>query len=159
MPELVERIDVEAPPERVWEVLTDWVGQGEWMVATDVETVGGPAQGVGGRLAARTGVPVPGGRHLGLLDTMVITKWDPPRLVEVQHTGRVIRGPGIFEIEPRGEHATFVWTERFYLPWGWFGVVLTPGWYAVRPFVRWGVRRSLRRFAAVAARPGGAAAR
>ena len=52
MPELVERIDVEAPPELVWEVLTDWVGQGEWMVATDVETVGGPAQGVGGRLAA-----------------------------------------------------------------------------------------------------------
>jgi hypothetical protein len=108
---------------------------------------------VGGRLAARTGLPLPNGRHLGLLDTMVITKWDPPRLVEVQHTGRVIRGPGIFEIEPRGAHATFVWTERFYLPWGWFGVVLTPGWYAVRPFVRWGVRRSLRRFAAVAARP------
>ena len=65
-------------------------------------------------------MPLPGGRHLGLLDTMVVTKWDPPRLVEVQHTGRVIRGPGIFEIEPRGEHATFVWTERFYLPWGWW---------------------------------------
>ncbi|WP_040337230.1 SRPBCC family protein [Candidatus Blastococcus massiliensis] len=159
MPELVERIDVEATPGRVWEVLTDWVGQGEWMVATDVQTVDGPAQGVGGRLVARTGLPLPGGRHVGLLDTMVITKWEPPRLVEVQHTGRVIRGPGIFEIEPRGEHATFVWTERFYLPWGWFGVFLTPGWYAVRPFVRWGVRRSLRRFAAVAARPGGTPAR
>ena len=149
MPELVERIDVEAPPERVWEVLTDWVGQGEWMVATDVETVGGPAQGVGGRLAARTGVPLPGGRHLGLLDTMVITKWDPPRLVEVQHTGRVIRGPGIFEIEPRGAHATFVWTERLYLPWGYLGEL---GWWLAKPFVRFGVRRSLTRFAAFARR-------
>lgn len=154
MPDLVERIDVDATPEQVWAVLTDWVGQGEWMVATDVRTVGGPAQGVGGRLVARTGLPLPGGRHVGLLDTMVITTWDPPRLVEVQHTGRVIRGPGIFEIEPRGEHATFVWTERFYLPWGPLGILAAAGWFVARPMVAWGVRRSLRRFAAVAARSG-----
>ena len=32
MPELVERIDVDAPPERVWAVLTDWERQGEWML-------------------------------------------------------------------------------------------------------------------------------
>ena len=36
VPELVERIDVDAPPEQVWAVLTDWVAQGEWMLATDV---------------------------------------------------------------------------------------------------------------------------
>ena len=75
-------------------------------------TVDGPAQRLHGRLAARTGLPLPGGRHVGVLDTMIITKWEPPRLVEVQHTGRIVRGPGIFEIEPRGEHSTFVWTER-----------------------------------------------
>ena len=33
MPELVERIDVDAPPERVWALLTDWERQGEWMLA------------------------------------------------------------------------------------------------------------------------------
>jgi Polyketide cyclase / dehydrase and lipid transport len=153
MPELVERIDVDAAPERVWEVLTDWAGQGAWMLATDVETVGGPAQGVGGRLAARTGLPLPGGRHLGLLDTMVITKWEPPRLVEVQHTGRVIRGPGIFEIEPRGELSTFVWTERLYLGWGPLGTVLEAGWVLLRPVVRFGIRLSLKRFARVAGGP------
>ena len=119
------------------------------MLATDVRTVDGPAQGVGGRLAARTGLPLPGGRHVGVLDTMVITKWEPPRLVEVQHTGRLIRGPGIFEIVPRGEHSTFVWTERLYLPYGYLGVV---GWYLVRPFAVLGIRWSLKRFAAVAAR-------
>jgi hypothetical protein len=151
MPELVERIDVDAPPERVWAVLTDWVGQGKWMLATDVETVGGPAVGVGGRLAARTGLPLPGGRHLGLLDTMVITKWDPLRLVEVQHTGRLIRGPGIFEIEPRGNASTFVWTERFYLGWGVLGRVAEAGWVLVRPLVAFGIRLSLKRFARVAA--------
>ncbi|SOE01365.1 SRPBCC family protein [Blastococcus haudaquaticus] len=149
MPELVERVDVDAPPEKVWATLTDWASQGEWMLATDVETVGGPAQGLHGRLAARTGIPLPNGRHLGVLDTMIITVWDPPRRVEVQHTGRLIRGPGIFEIEPRGDGSTFVWTERLYLPYGYVGVV---GWFLVRPFALFGIRKSLKRFAAVAAR-------
>ncbi len=151
MPELVETIDVDASPEQVWSALTDWERQGEWMVATDVRTVGGPAQGLHGRLAARTGLPLPGGRRVGVLDTMIITRWEPPRLVEVQHTGRLIRGPGIFEIEPRGEHSTFVWTERLHLPYGYLGQL---GWLLVRPFALLGIRLSLKRFAEAArARP------
>jgi hypothetical protein len=114
-----------------------------------VQTVGGPAKSLHGRLAARTGLPLPGGRHVGLLDTMIITKWEPPRLVEVQHTGRIVRGPGIFEIEPRGAHSTFVWTERLYLPYGYLGEL---AWWLAKPFVRFGVRRSLARFAAFARR-------
>jgi carbon monoxide dehydrogenase subunit G len=149
MPEVVERIDVDAPPERVWAVLTDWARQGEWMLATDVRTVGGPAQGVGGRLAARTGLPLPGGRRVGLLDTMVITKWEPPRLVEMQHTGRIVRGPAIFEVEPRDEGATVTWTERLYPPYGYLGEL---GWRLVRPAAVAGIRRSLRRLAETAAR-------
>ena len=43
MPDLVERIDVDAPPERVWALLTDWERQGDWMLATDVRTVGDSA--------------------------------------------------------------------------------------------------------------------
>ena len=145
MRELTERIDVEAPPERVWAALTDWTRQGEWMLATDVETVGGPAQGVKGRLAARTGLKLPGRRrHVGVLDTMVITEWQPPRRVVVQHTGRIVRGPGIFEVLPRGEHTTLVWTERLHLP---FGPVGRLGWPLARPFVALGLRMSLRRFA------------
>ncbi len=146
MPELTERIDVAAPPERVWAALTDWPRQGEWMVATDVRTVDGPAQGLHGRMAARTGVPLPGGRRLGVLDTMIITKWQPPHLVEVQHTGRIVRGPGTFEVLPRGEHSTVVVTEVWYLPYGLLGVV---GWALSRPLVVWGLRRSLQRFAAL----------
>ncbi|HEX2075455.1 MAG TPA: SRPBCC family protein [Geodermatophilus sp.] len=143
MPELVESVDIDAPPERVWAALTDWTRQGEWMLFTDVVTVGGDARGVGGRLAARTGVPVRG-RRIGVLDTMVVTEWDPPRRVVVQHTGRIVRGPGIFEIVPRDGCATFVWTERLYLPFGLLGML---GWPLVRPFMIAGVRLSLRRFA------------
>ena len=122
------------------------------MLATDVAH-----RRTGRRRAAAAGWPrapvcrCPGGRHVGVLDTMVITKWEPPRLVEVQHTGRLIRGPGIFEIEPRGEHSTFVWTERLYLPYGYLGEL---GWPLVKPFAVLGIRRSLKRFAAVAAGAG-----
>jgi hypothetical protein len=144
MAELIETVDVQAPPERVWAALTDWSRQGEWMLATDVTPVIGPARGVGGRLAATTGVGLPGGRRLGILDTMVITRWEPPTRVDVLHTGRFVRGSGIFEIRPRGEHATFVWTETLDLPLGALGRL---GWPGVRPVMRAGVRRSLRRFA------------
>jgi uncharacterized protein YndB with AHSA1/START domain len=147
MPELVETVAVDAPPERVWAALTDWVRQGEWMLATDVRTVDGPAQEVGGRLAARTGVPLPGGRHLGVLDTMLVTRWEPPHRVDVRHTGRVVRGTGVFEVRPRGTGSTFVWREVLDLPLGALGAA---GWPLVRPAMRAGVRLSLRRFAAFA---------
>ncbi len=149
MPDLVERIDVDAPPEKVWALLTDWERQGDWMLATDVRTVDGPAQRLHGRLAARTGLPLPGGRRIGVLDTMIITRWEPPRLVEVQHTGRIVRGPGTFEVLPRGEHSTVVVTETWYLPYGYLGVA---GWFLSRPAVVWGLRRSLQRLAELAER-------
>jgi uncharacterized protein YndB with AHSA1/START domain len=148
MPELTETVEVDAPAERVWAALTDWGSQGTWMLGTDVRTVDGPAQGVGGRLAARTGVPLPGGRHLGVLDTMVVTRWEPPARVDVRHTGRVVRGTGVFEVQARGQRSTFVWTEGLDLPLGILGRL---GWPLVRPLMRAGVRLSLRRFAAFAA--------
>jgi len=147
VPDLVERIDVDAPPERVWALLTDWERQGDWMLATDVRTVDGPAQRLHGRLAARTGLPLPGGRRIGVLDTMIVTRWEPPRLVEVQHTGRIVRGPGTFEVLARGEHSTVVCTETWYLPYGYLGVA---GWFLSRPAVVWGLRKSLTRLATLA---------
>jgi uncharacterized protein YndB with AHSA1/START domain len=149
MAELTETVDVDAPPERVWAALTDWARQGEWMLATDVRTLAGRGQQVGGRLEARTGVPVPGRSRLGVLDTMEITRWEPPRRVDVRHTGRVVRGSGVFEVRPRGSASTFVWTELLDLPLGSLG---RAGWPLVRPAMRAGVRLSLRRFAAFAER-------
>ena len=149
MPELVETVDVDAPPERVWAALTDWTRQGEWMLGTDVRTVDGDARRLGGRLSAVTGVRLPGGRRLGVLDTMVVTRWDPPRRVDMLHTGRIVRGPGIMEVLPRGEFSTFRWTEQLDLPFGWIGRL---GWPLVRPVMAAGVRWSLRRFAALATR-------
>ncbi len=152
MPELTEQVDVDAPPEQVWAALVDWDRQGEWMLLTDVRAVDGDGQGVGGRLAAVTGVKLPrgllGGRRLGVLDTMLVTDWQYPRRVDVRHTGRVVRGTGTFEVRPRGERgSTFVWTEGLDLPLGALGRL---GWPLVRPVMAAGVRFSLRRFAAFA---------
>jgi uncharacterized protein YndB with AHSA1/START domain len=152
---VVESVDVDAPVGQVWAALVDWERQGEWMLLTDVHAEEGDgrvpgAQGVGGALAARTGVPLPGGRRLGVLDRMLITGWDAPRRVDVRHLGRVVRGTGTFEVRPRGNSAsTFVWTEALDLPLGPLGRL---GWPLVRPAMVAGVRWSLRRFAAYAVR-------
>ena len=42
------------------------------------------------------------------------------------HTGRVVRGPGIFEVRPRNAGATVVWTEQLDLPLGALGRAVWP---------------------------------
>jgi hypothetical protein len=61
------------------------------------------------------------------------------------HTGRVVRGTGAFEVEPRGDaHSRFHWHEDVELPLGLLGRL---GWRLVRPLFAYGVKVSLRRFA------------
>ena len=139
MASLELRVPVAAPVEDVWAGATDWAGQGEWMLGTTVRATAQGGQGVGGGIEAFTGV----GR-LGFLDTMVITRWDPPRACHVLHTGRVVRGTGEFEVEPAPGGAVFVWREDLDLPLGALGRL---GWPLVRPFFAAGVKVSLRRFA------------
>ena len=137
---LTLKVDVDASPEEVFAGATDWAGQGEWMLGTRVWPVRYRGQGVGASIAAWTGVgPV------GFLDTMDITKWDPPRACHVLHTGTIVRGTGAFEVEPRGDGlATFVWSEDLDLP---FGVVGRLGWPVARPVFAAGVQASLKKFA------------
>ena len=91
--EITSRVLVAAEPARVWQVAMDWSRQREWIWATQVRGGAGP----GAEVVARTGLgPV------GFTDTMVITEWDPPRRCVVRHTGRVVRGLGIFEVTGRG---------------------------------------------------------
>ncbi len=137
---LSREVTIQAPADVVFRALTDWPTQGRWMLGTRV-WADGPADGVGGRLNAFTGL----GR-VGFLDTMQITQWEPPRLVRVQHTGRVVRGPGVFEVHAQSTGSRFVWREELDLPLGWVGRL---GFAAVGPLFAAGVQRSLARFAAL----------
>jgi carbon monoxide dehydrogenase subunit G len=133
--EITSRVLVAAEPARVWQVAMDWSRQREWIWATQVRGGAGP----GAEVVARTGLgPV------GFTDTMVITEWDPPRRCVVRHTGRVVRGLGIFEVTGRGPGSEFRWTERLQLPWplsGWLGRLL------VVPVARRSLAASLGRLA------------
>ena len=133
--EITSRVLVPAAPERVWQLAMDWSRQQEWVWATRVH--GGT--GSGAAVVARTGIgPV------GFTDTMVITEWDPPRRCAVRHTGRVIRGLGIFEVAPSGQQTEFRWTEQLRLPWPLSGSI---GRRAVAPVARQALSAALRRFA------------
>ncbi len=131
---------IDAPPEAVWSAVTDWPRQSEWMLGTVVRSTDLDGVGVGGGLEAFTGV----GR-LGFLDTMVITEWDPPRRCVVLHTGKVVKGLGIFEVVALpGGRSRFVWAEELDLP---LGILGKAGWPIVRPGFAWGVGRSLQKLA------------
>ncbi len=113
----------------------DWSRQREWMWGTQVR--GGT--GVGAEVVARTGIGL-----VGFADTMVITEWDPPRRCVVQHTGRVVRGLGIFEVTRAGRQSEFRWTEQLQLPWPLSGRL---GRWTLVPAARWSLDACLRRFA------------
>ena len=133
-------VDVDASVEQTWAGATDWARQGEWMVGTKVRATAQDGQGVGGGIEAFTGVG-----KFGFLDVMEITRWDPPQVCHVLHTGRVVRGTGEFEVRDRGDaKSTFVWREDLDLP---LGVVGRLGWPLVRPLFAAGVPASLRKFA------------
>lgn len=140
MPTLQLRREIAAPAQVVWDAVVDWPAQGAWMLATTVRVVGGDGRSVGSELAAYSGV-----RPVGFLDTMVITEWDPPRRCVVGHTGRFVRGDGIFEVHPRGEQScVFLWREDLDLPGGVLGRL---GWPLAKLPFAWGVRYSLRKLA------------
>lgn len=134
------QLPVAADPDAVFAAITDWGRQSEWMFGTEVHVTAGDGSSVGSALAAFTGI---GG--IGFLDTMEITRWEPPRRCEVRHTGRLVRGTGIFDVlpGPGTTHSVFRWVEQLDIPFGGFGRL---GWTIVRPAFSWGLRQSLDRF-------------
>lgn len=134
--ELTVAHEVEAPPERVFDAATDWVGQSEWIPLTTVRVLSGDGHGVGSVIGAFTGI----GR-VGFLDVILVTAWDPPHEVGVLHIGRLVRGPGSFRFEPLpGGRTRFVWAEWLHLPLGPVGAL---GWRVARPALGFGLRQSL----------------
>lgn len=134
-------IDIPASADAVWQAITDWPAQGTWMLGTRVWVSRGDGRGEGSEISAFTGV----GR-VGFLDTMTITRWQPPHRCEVLHTGRIVRGVGWMGARDTGPgRCEFIWGETLDLPLGWLG---RAGWLIVGPLMRWGVHLSLRKFRA-----------
>ncbi|HVM18369.1 MAG TPA: SRPBCC family protein [Egibacteraceae bacterium] len=135
---------VEAPRERVWQVLTDWEGQPDWMVdASSVRVLGERRSGAGVQLRCRTNI-------LGALvdDDLEITEWDEPSVLGVRHLGWVIRGVGAFELAPTAHGCHVTWWEEAQVPFGAVGDAAAG--IVVVPWVTRVFRRSLARLKRVA---------
>jgi hypothetical protein len=143
MADLSARIDTDVSPQDLWDAVTDWSSQGEWIPLTTSRALGSEPMGEGSVIHAWTGV----GR-LGFLDEMVVRQWAPPHHLELEHTGRVVRGSAGFMIEPLGARGSrLVWWERVTPPFGRLGAI---GWQVFAPVARAILQRSLRKLAAVA---------
>jgi uncharacterized protein YndB with AHSA1/START domain len=126
-----------APPAIVWELLTDWENQGDWMLeARDFEVLGSRREGVG--VEAEATVSIGGIRTR---DRIRVSAWEPERRLEIVHGGWV-SGRGEFQLTPRGDDATHVlWREELQPPLGVVGAI---GLLAFKPLMARIFARDLR---------------
>jgi len=134
---LTYTITISASQEQVFAYLTDWEKQSEWILFTQVRKTSSGDNGVGTTLSARTGLgPV------GFIDTMLVEEWKPPIGCTVVHTGKVVRGKGVFTITKLSETSTeFAWDEITPVPLGAFGRF---GLIFMKPVLGYMFNRSLR---------------
>ena len=129
---------------RAWKAIADWEAQGNWMLQSKVWVTSEIREGVGTSIAAFTGPfykRYPRFSKVGLLDTMVVTNWQPPSRCDVLHTGKVLKGTGTFELVEISQDATrFNWSEDIECSRLQF--------LAIYPFLWIGVRISLARLSA-----------
>lgn len=135
MAHLQIRKQIAAPPEAVWAVLADLEHQARWMVdVRKLNIVSERKQGEGTLLHVTSelfGLPV-------VKDVMLVTKWEPPHRMEVEHRGQ-FHGTGQFLLEPVDGGTLFTWIEDFRPPLGplgeaVFALVIRP--HLLRVFAR-----------------------
>ena len=129
-------LKIAAPIDKVWAAIADWESQGDWMLQTRVWVTSDIRSGVGTSISALTGPLVKSGFKFGLLDKMVVTNWLPPRLCEVDHVGKIIKGTGKFELtDISGEQevgTVFDWSETIEAPKAIFLLIYLPTYLGVR---------------------------
>ncbi|MFI5956488.1 SRPBCC family protein [Cryptosporangium sp. NPDC051539] len=134
------RVTVPSDLETAFAAATDWPAQGRWIPFTHVRVVEGDGRSPGSVVHAFTGIG-----KVGFLDVFTVVGWEPPHRVDVVHTGRVVRGPGAFQLVERGpERTDMIWSEDLHLP---FGAVGEFAWAVVGPLAAAGLKVGLRRFA------------
>lgn len=104
-------------------------------MGTTVDVVGDQSEGAGTRTRAVTRIC-----GIKLVDEMTVTRWEPPRLIYVQHHRKPLLGDAWFEIVPVDGASSVEWVEDLQLPFGTLGELAGA---ALRTPVEWSLRRSL----------------
>jgi len=114
VPEPIESVVViEAPLERVWEVVSDIESQPRWMHEMKaVRMLTPPPVGVGSRGEADVRV-----MGIGVTDPVTITAWEPPHRFAVRHEG-LFTGDGVITLEAGADRTTTIvrWSETLIPP-------------------------------------------
>jgi carbon monoxide dehydrogenase subunit G len=138
-PVLIEVLEtMPGPPEVVWELITDWEHQGDWMLeASRFEVIGEQREGVG--VEARATVRIGG---LRTRDRIRVSMWEPPRILVIDHLGWV-KGAGEVQLVPIREGTRMRWRETLNAP-RLLGPVGRIGLRLFSPLLRRTFRRDLK---------------
>lgn len=118
-----------APPEVVWELITDWERQSDWMLeASDFVVTSARREGIG--VEAEATIKIAG---IETRDRVRVTGWEPPRRLAIEHLGWV-SGAGEIVVVPSGPaRSHFFWREELYPPLGALGAI---GLIAFKPIMQ-----------------------
>ena len=115
---LTFRIHINADQQKIFEYVTDWEKQSDWIMFTTVKELSKSTNKDINLLAITKFGP------LKLIDTMVVTELKPFERIVVEHTGRVVLGKGVFGIHRISDKkCEFVWQEITPVPFGIIGLV------------------------------------
>ena len=125
------------PPDIVWELITDWEHQGDWMLeASDFVVTSEQREGIG--VEAEATITIGG---ITTRDKVRVVGWEPPRRLAIEHLGWV-SGRGEIYLTPLGRDRTHLFgREELEPPVGLLGAV---GITAFKPVMRRIFKRDLR---------------
>ena len=135
---LTFKIFINASQQTVFDYVSDWEKQSNWIMFTKVKLLSDPDQDTPVTLLATTKVG-----PIKLVDTMVITSWQSPNRIVVEHTGRIILGKGVFQVHKVSDDSCeFEWQEITPIPFGFLGRL---GFKIFRPVIYIPFNMSLKR--------------
>jgi uncharacterized protein YndB with AHSA1/START domain len=129
--------EMPGPPDVVWELITDWEHQDDWMLEASDFVVTTPfREGVG--VEAEATIRIGG---IKTRDRVRVLVWDPPRRLTIEHLGWV-SGSGDIALTPITDGRTLlVWKEQLLPPLGPLGAF---GMRSLRPVMSRVFLRDLR---------------
>ncbi len=132
-----------APPPVVWDLITDWEHQDDWMLeGSDFVVTSDARQGVG--VQAEATVKIAG---ISTRDKVTVVGWEPNHRLAIRHEGWV-EGVGEIFLTPIGTDRTHVfWREELSPPVGMAGAI---GLSVFKPLMKRTFRRDLRVLAGLA---------